>query len=234
MVSLLTQSLLILLSFLITRSTSQYVGSCGNNASLEYGKVIGRPLAIVNGQVVFPHDLKTANAYCDESRASVMYARNFTKKCLKELAQQINSQIAHAISRGVAKNCADRPHLAKMIGCFNQISGFIEQEYAIMQTRMQQGMLVVNRRLKILIVCCNYLRMHAHMLAEGAKFCSSDQVHFLNSFLEGFTSDAIELICSGITPDSEECTSLALPSVNLTTGMARHDVFLPTILLLLE
>ena len=66
MVTQLTLSPLVLLSiFAMTSVTGPYVGTCGNSASLEYGKQIARPMVVTKGKVFFPHDLKTANEYCE-------------------------------------------------------------------------------------------------------------------------------------------------------------------------
>jgi hypothetical protein len=45
-------------------ATSQTVGSCGNQSSLLFGAKMGRPLAIVDHEVLFPENKLTAEIYC--------------------------------------------------------------------------------------------------------------------------------------------------------------------------
>lgn len=49
----------------INLTDSQYVGSCGDASAIKYGSQTARPLAVVDHKVFFPHDMETANEYCE-------------------------------------------------------------------------------------------------------------------------------------------------------------------------
>lgn len=55
---------LILLASLLSLVRSQYVGSCGKEAAMEYAAASVRPASIKNDTMTFPHDEETAMQFC--------------------------------------------------------------------------------------------------------------------------------------------------------------------------
>lgn len=141
------------------------------------------------------------------------------------------------MNKAVKKTCkteADRAKLARNLGCFNQVAKEIGDEYKGLAERYQRSIHLEDTKLKIPSACCNFYRFVANTLAAGKKKCTKEQVDYLRFFMESFSGDVLDLLCAGITLESDKCTKLVLPHKNVTAGMPNNDSFLPSLLVLLN
>ena len=78
-------------------------------------------------------------------------------------------------------------------------------------------------------LCCSFHSFSTSARNEASKVCHEDSVKYFMSYIKAFSSDAIELLCSGYTSSSNSCKSLQLPPK--PNSMTRTHSFLPPLLM---
>ena len=163
--------------------------------------------------------------------------RNFSRSCLTDLPKQANSLIAYGMNKAIKKTCkteAERKKLGQNLGCFNKVKDQMSAEFNLLQENYQRSIFLTDNKKKIPSACCNFFATMKKVLEIGATQCTKDQVNYLKFFLESFSNDVLELLCAGITLESEKCKTLEIPPKNVTSSLVKNDSFMPALLVLLD
>lgn len=81
-------------------------------------------------------------------------------------------------------------------------------------------------------VCCRWFNFEAELdkVARGA--CSEEDAAYFKMFVHNFSNDIVELLCSGITIESDTCTNLVLPKEKIEVT-EKPISFIPSLLTVL-
>lgn len=163
--------------------------------------------------------------------------REFGKRCLKEMARQGNSVAAFGFNKVIRKACKDRDSkrsLYENLSCFNPVADRMKKELDTFRLDMVRATFLQDSTTKITAACCTYFNRSTALTNTGRSVCDAQRTEYLDSFMRGFAGDVLDLICSGMTPESEKCRSLVLPPVDVTNDVPYVESFVPALLLLMS
>ena len=60
-------------------------------------------------------------------------------------------------------------------------------------------------------VCCKWFEFENDLVEISTHVCSEEDSKYFKTFVHNFSSDIVELLCSGITAESDTCNKLVLP-----------------------
>lgn len=163
--------------------------------------------------------------------------REFGNRCLTEMPKQGNSVAAfgfHKVIRKACKNQETRKELFENLSCFNPVASRMKKELDTFRLDMVRATFLQDNSQKITAACCSYFNRSMALSNTGRQVCDKGKTEYLNSFMRGFAGDVLDLICSGMTPESAKCTSLVLPPISVTKDVPYVDSFVPALLELMS
>ena len=172
-----------------------------------------------------------------ESREAITTMRDFGKKCLKEMPKQGNSVAAFGFNKVIRKTCKDqesRKELYENLSCFNPVATAMRKQLDLFRLDMVRATFLQDNSLKIVAACCTYFNRSTALTNTGRKVCDQRKTEYLDSFMRGFAGDILDLICFGMTPESQKCRSLVLPPVEVTNRVPYVESFVPALLELMS
>lgn len=224
-------SLCLVFSSLITLVTLQSIGKCGSEESKKFDLLTSRVTILGNANASFPTTVAEATSWCSQAKESVKFTKEFSKKCLDGISRQVASLIAYGISKHQKKVCKSvktRTEAANKLKCLNS-------NYFILNAHMEkyiddyQRSIALPAKSKLPGLCCSFHSFSMSAKNEASKVCPDDAVKYFLSYIKAFSSDAIELLCSGYTSSSPSCIQLQLP--NKPQSIVRTRSFLPPLLM---
>ena len=163
--------------------------------------------------------------------------KRFGKNCLTALPRQANSMLTFGMGKSIKTACKtpeDREKLHRRLKCVTKIHDIMNEEVANMtQTFIDVQEMNVKDRLPA--VCCTFFKFKANMTESAAKKCPTEDVDFFNFFLDGFSGDTVDLLCSGLSHGSEKCIQV-LNKISRDENKTRTEFlsFVPPLLLVLD
>lgn len=209
----------------------QSIGKCGSEESKKFDLLTSRVTILGNSNASFPTTVSEAASWCSQAKESVKFTKDFSKKCLDGIARQVASLIAYGVSKHQKKVCKSvktRTEAANKLKCLNS-------NYFILNAHMEkyiddyQRSIALPAKSKLPGLCCSFHSFSHSARNEASKVCPDDAVKYFMSYIKAFSSDAIELLCSGYTPSSPSCIQLQLP--NKPNSISRTKSFLPPLLM---
>lgn len=221
------------LAFLVAVD-AQSIGKCGAEESRKFDQLISRVTIIGNANASFPTTVSESSSWCSQVKESVKLTKDFSKKCLDGIARQVTSLISYGIAKHQKKVCRSvksRTEAANKLKCLNG-------NYFALNSHMEkyiddyQRSIDLPSKSKLPGLCCAFHSFSMAVKQEAGKTCPDDSVKYFLGYIKAFSSDAIELLCSGYTSSSPACVSLQLPQKS--QSIPRTQSFLPPLLMSLS
>lgn len=212
----------------------QSIGRCGPEESSKFDSLISRVTIIGNANASFPTTIAESSSWCAQVKDSVKFTKDFSKKCLDGIARQVTSLISYGIAKHQKKVCRSiksRTEAANKLKCLNgnyaRLNGHMEKYIDDYQRSID-----LPSKSKLPGLCCAFHSFSTAVKQEAGKTCPDDSVKYFLGYIKAFSSDAIELLCSGYTSSSPACLSLQLPKKS--HSIPRTQSFLPPLLMSLS
>lgn len=122
--------------------------------------------------------------------------------------------------------------LWKNMGCFNKAITEFDKEMAKFSDDYRLVMKLPKQQ-KITGICCRFLAFQERIIELSKKTCDQSRSDYFAQFLKDYSSDVGDLLCSGITTQSESCKKLILPT-NGSQDLEKTMSFIPPLLQILS
>lgn len=100
--------------------------------------------------------------------------------------------------------------LWKRMGCFNKAIHDFDREMGTFSDDYRRVMSLPKEQ-KITGICCRFLAFQERIFGLANKTCDQTHSDYFANFLKDYSSDVGDLLCAGITAQSESCKKLILP-----------------------
>lgn len=85
-----------------------------------------------------------------------------------------------------------------------KIHPIYERETALI-TQAFVNILEADSKDRLPAVCCTFFDMKTRMAAAASSKCPKIDADYFAFFLDSFSEDTVDLLCSGLSPGSEKC-----------------------------
>lgn len=117
------------------------------------------------------------------------------------------------------------------MGCFNKASGEFDKDMATFSEDYRRVM-SLRKEQKIHGICCRFLAFQERIIELAERTCNKTHSDYFARFLKDYSSDVGDLLCSGITTQSESCKKLVLPET-VAGELEKTMSFIPPLLQIL-
>ena len=121
--------------------------------------------------------------------------------------------------------------LWKKMGCFNKAIQEFDKEMATFSEDYRRVMSLPKHQ-KIHGICCRFLAFQERIIELAKRTCDQTHSDYFARFLKDYSSDVGDLLCSGITTESESCKKLILTEA-VSDQLEKTMSFIPPLLLIL-
>ncbi|KAI1277983.1 hypothetical protein HDE_14542 [Halotydeus destructor] len=153
---------------------------------------------------------------------------------LNDLPKQVANLVHYGMNKhmkNVCKSPESRRDIGEKMKCNNQARSKMD---AIMTNFVDTYRRVpfMATKDKLVGLCCAYYSSFDKMLTESRKHCSETDAKYFYDFLNNFSIDAVELLCSNIASNSATCRTIEYPEQ--TIGDTASISVIPALLVTLE
>jgi len=165
--------------------------------------------------------------------------KKFGKECLTALPKQGNAMIAFGMGKIVKSSCKtpdDRETLYKRLKCIRKIHDLVNVR-VIQVANTFLRMLEINTNDRLAGICCIFFDFKDELITAAAAKCPKQDVDYFNMFLDGFSGDILDLLCSSFPAGSEKCQRAIqkIPKRNVSENeTSEFTSMIPPLLLVLD
>lgn len=171
-----------------------------------------------------PNGLATSDNEIDKQCLQLKEAdvcmRNYTKRCMTSIQNQILTFGANSTSQLLSEYCTKGSQLRKSYlkhaQCLNQIQKK-EQKVCVRDLQNSLELLTTNNNgienKRLQLACCAYRKFETCLSVPTEKRCGKEANNFVNNIIRRITSKLPENLCRNYKPDGEICKGL-MPKPN--------------------
>lgn len=159
-----------------------------------------------------------------ESKDSINSAKSIIKSCVSGIQRQVAALLLSGISRGLRKECRNQESMKshfENLKCFNSI---IQHLRSAMRTFTSDLRRVnrMNGEVKVHGLCCSYFNFDKNVRNASEGTCSEDNKQHLQSIMEDYSGDVLDMLCSNVRKERRTCDSIKWPAAT-KSDLEKHS-----------
>ncbi|KAH9522185.1 hypothetical protein DERF_005783 [Dermatophagoides farinae] len=166
---------------------------------------------IGDSRLRFPTNQTMMNDRCRQMRHLEHCVKDYSKNCLAERASQTVSVLIYGITKTNKAFCSKkrRPSYLRIGRCANSQP----ELFATIMNRMTKAFHAIKSHpketIRIPLACCNYYQFKDSIMQLVEKICPNEYDD-VETLLDGYANDVLNLICGDYTADSDKCDSIIM------------------------
>lgn len=164
---------------------------------------------------IFPQTNSEMTAHCRLITNYEKCIKDYSSNCLQSFPRQVTNVLAYGVAKTNKGYCTNKKRKDSFIAigkCANKIKHIGDNcmKQFIDNLRGTENYPEVNTRLPM--ACCNFYQMKGCILSavekEGKELCPESNYNEIETLIDGYSVDVLNLICGDYTEESDKCVKL--------------------------